>query len=240
MRILDLFCKAGGAAKGLKDAFHDASIIGVDIKPQKNYPFQFIQADALTYPTKGFNFIWASPPCQAHTVLKGAAWDKANYTAKHPDLIPQTRAILESSGVPYIIENVPGAPLLHPIMLCGSHFGLTTNNGHQLRRHRIFEIKKTHMIKPILAPGPCKHTSPTIGIFGNKARNTGAEKRHYSKPKATRGSPPKDILLTLTDARQAMGCPWMSFAELSEAIPPAYSRFIVSKFSMLDFTMESR
>lgn len=213
---------------GLHQAFPDAEIVGVDIKPQPNYPFKFIQADALEFPLHGFDLIWASPPCQAHTVLKGAAWDKAKYAEKHPDLIPKTRERLMASGIPYIIENVPGAPLLNPIILCGSQFNLGTNEGHQLRRHRLFEVSFKAEV-----PKQCHHTSPTIGIFGNKARNTAEEKRHYSKAKETRGAPPDTILLTLQQARTAMGIDWMSFAELSEAIPPAYSKWLGSQFKLM-------
>lgn len=206
---------------GLHYAFPEAEIVGVDIKPQANYPFQFIRADALEFPLDGFDLIWASPPCQAHTFLKGAAWNKAEYAAKHPDLIPATRERLIASKTPYIIENVPGAPLVNPITLCGSHFDLQTRDGHQLRRHRLFECSFA-----VDVPRQCSHRTPTIGIFGNKARNTAAEKRHYSKPKETRGKPPASILLTLHQAREAMGIDWMSFAELSEAIPPAYAKWL--------------
>ena len=229
MKILDLYCKAGGAGMGLHRAFPDAEIVGVDIERQPNYPFTFRQDDALKFPIDGFDFIWASPPCQAHTVLKGAAWDKLGYAKKHQDSIPQTRERLLKAKVPYVIENVPGAPLRSAITLCGSMFGLMTNAGHQLRRHRNFECSF-----PVVAPGPCKHAGMTIGIFGNKARNTAAEKRHYSKPKESRGVPPKSILLDLADARQAMGIGWMSMAELSQAIPPSYSYFLASQLAALD------
>ena len=221
MKVIDLYCKAGGASKGLAKAFPDAEIFGVDIKPQPNYPFNFILGNALEVDLEGFDFIWASPPCQKHTTLKGAAWDKEAYASKHVDLIPATRLKVQKTGKPYTIENVPGAPLLNPVLLCGSHFGLRTKNGHQLRRHRLFETN--FLVKPV---GFCSHTSPTIGIFGNKARNTAAEKRHYSKPSHLRGTPPKTILLSLQDAREAMGIDWMSFAELSEAIPPVYAQWI--------------
>lgn len=209
---------------GLHHAAPDAEIIGVDIKHQPNYPFKFVQEDALKFPLAGFDFIWASPPCQAHTVLKGAAWDKQAYKQKHPDLIPQTRDRLMKTGVPFIIENVPGAPLINPIILCGSFFHLQTKCGAQLRRHRQFESNR-----PIGYSVPCRHRSPTIGIFGNKARNTALEKQHYSKPKDTRGGPPKGILFTIHDARDAMKTPWMTMAEMSEAIPPAYSEYLLRK-----------
>lgn len=219
LKAIDLYCKAGGASMGLYRAGFE--VTGVDIEPQKNYPFKFIQADALTVDLSGFDFVWASPPCQAHTSLKGAAWDKKSYVEKHPDLIPATRQKLQRSGLPYIIENVQGAPLFMPILLCGSHFNLSTKQGHQLRRHRLFESNFL-----IMSPGLCIHTTPTIGIFGNKARDTGAEKRHYSQPKLSRGTPPSGILLTLRDAQEAMGIDWMNQKEMSQAIPPIYAEFL--------------
>lgn len=215
---------------GLHNAFPNAEIIGVDIKPQPHYPFQFIHADALVFPLNGFNFIWASPPCQAHTSLKSAAWDKGAYAAKHIDLIPQTRKRLREIGTPYIIENVIGAPLIRPLMLCGSHFGLQTESGHQLRRHRIFECEYE-----IEHPGKCSHKAPTIGIFGDKARNTAEEKRHYSKPIETRGKPPKSISLTLRQAQQAMQIDWMNFNELSEAVPPIYAEYLIRNLYPLKY-----
>src|SRR5882724_11747759 len=93
-------------------------VVGIDIEPQKNYPFMFLQGDVLKIdPAKArqFDLIWASPPCQAHTALK-----KMHNAKKHVDLVPQTRALLRAVGKPYIIENVVGAPLLDPITLCGS------------------------------------------------------------------------------------------------------------------------
>src|SRR5450631_1407574 len=94
-------------------------VVGVDINPQPHYPFEFHQADALTYPLNGFDAIHASPPCQAHSKMGTRHPDRT-----YPDLIPATRDRLVATGVPYIIENVEGAPLLNPTMLCGSSFGL--------------------------------------------------------------------------------------------------------------------
>jgi len=213
MRILDLFCGAGGAGMGYHKAGFE--VVGVDINPQPNYPFEFHQADAITFPSDGFDAIHASPPCQVHSVISHLA------KSCHVDLIPQTREKLVSSKLPYAIENVPGSPLLDPIMLCGSMFGLKTECGTQLRRHRLFEISG-FKIKNI---PKCNHALRTIGIFGDKARDTAAEKRHYSKPKSTRGKP-VGIKFSLDDARTAMGIDWMSFKEISQAIPPAYTEFI--------------
>lgn len=131
---LDLFCKAGGVSMGLHRAGFD--VIGVDIEKQKNYPFAFVQADALNPPfdLARFDFIWASPPCQAHTSLR-KMWN----ARQHEDRIPETRALLEASGVPWVMENVPGAPLRSIIMLCGTMFDLMTPCRAELRRHRYFE-----------------------------------------------------------------------------------------------------
>src|SRR5512135_844069 len=109
---------------GLHRALPDAEIVGVDIKPQPRYPFTFVQADAMTFPLEGYDFIWASPPCQAHTALR-KMWN----SKPHADLIPQTRERLVAAGIPYVIENVPGAPLSNPIRLCGTAFGLMTPCG---------------------------------------------------------------------------------------------------------------
>jgi DNA (cytosine-5)-methyltransferase 1 len=124
-KALDLFCCAGGASEGLRQAGFE--VVGVDIKPQPRYPFTFIQADALTFPLEGFDFIWASPPCQAYTLAQRIRDND------HPDLIAPIRKRLKQLGVPWAIENVVGAPLINPIELCGAMFGL------QVYRHRLFE-----------------------------------------------------------------------------------------------------
>jgi DNA (cytosine-5)-methyltransferase 1 len=138
-RLLDLFCGAGGAAVGYHRPGFD--VVGVDIKPQSNYPFEFHQADALEFPLEGFNAIHASPPCQGYSQL--AAMHPGR---EYPLLIEPTRELLLSTGLPYVIENVEGAPLpRHPQLdgtwgfwLCGSMFGLGVTRGF-LRRHRLFE-----------------------------------------------------------------------------------------------------
>ena len=189
-------------------------VVGVDINPQPHYPFEFHQADALKYQLDGFDVIHASPPCQVHSVLSHLA------APGHKNLIPETRGRLIEAGKFYIIENVPHAPLVNPMMLCGTFFGLKTGNA-QLRRHRMFETNFGFFSTP-----PCSHNGRTIGIFGDKARDTAAEKRHYSKPKNSRGKPPAGILFTKEEAFDAMGIDWMNMKELSQAIPPAYTEFI--------------
>lgn len=126
MRLLDLFCGAGGAAAGYARAGFD--VVGVDIKPQPHYPFESHRADALAFPLAGFDAIHASPPCQDYSALHALSPDK-----DYPDLIAATRARLLASGVPWIMENIMAAPLDYGITLCGGMFGLRTY------RHRRFE-----------------------------------------------------------------------------------------------------
>jgi DNA (cytosine-5)-methyltransferase 1 len=130
-RLLDLFCGAGGAAMGYHRAGFE--VVGVDINPQPHYPFEFHQADALTYPLEGFDAIHASPPCQAYT-RKSATWGRARVNViEHPDLIGRTRERLRASLMPWVMENVVGAPLHAQLLLCGSMFGL------RIQKHRLFE-----------------------------------------------------------------------------------------------------
>ncbi|MGH9692462.1 MAG: DNA cytosine methyltransferase [Candidatus Acidiferrales bacterium] len=118
-RLLDLFCCAGGAGVGYNRAGFE--VVGVDNKPQPNYPFPFIRADALKLDAKflaSFDALHASPPCQSYSDLakrngNGHEW---------PRLIEPVRKMLIKTGLPYVIENVDGAPLLDPVVLCGTMF----------------------------------------------------------------------------------------------------------------------
>ena len=125
-RALDLFCCAGGAGMGLHRAGFD--VVGVDIYPQPRDPFEFRRADAMTFPLDGFDFIWASPPCQQFCALRTRE-DLSGY----PDLIDPIRQRLVATGKPFVIENVPGAPVRKDLILCGNMFGLRSY------RHRHFE-----------------------------------------------------------------------------------------------------
>jgi DNA (cytosine-5)-methyltransferase 1 len=161
LKALDLFCKAGGATRGLQLAGFD--VTGVDIQPQPHYcGDRFIQADALTVSLEGFEFIWASPPCQRFSLL---AYKNGNALA-HPDLIAPIRKRLVPLGCPYIIENVVGARrhLIHPIMLCGTMFSLGTSQA-DLWRHRLFESNF-----PIANARRCYHRKPVIGVYGGGDR----------------------------------------------------------------------
>jgi DNA (cytosine-5)-methyltransferase 1 len=194
-KALDLFCKAGGATKGLQRAgFH---VTGVDIEPQPRYcGDEFICADALTFDLSGFDFIWASPPCQIYTgMLNHGLTDRS----KHPDLIDDTRRLLISAGVPYIIENVQGSPLLNPVMLCGEMFGL------RVTRHRFFESNIT-----FFSPVHPKHKGTGI----RKQGDGGYYYRVYGHETGK------------SQWGEAMGIPWMRSYELAQAVPPAYSEYL--------------
>jgi DNA (cytosine-5)-methyltransferase 1 len=200
-RLLDLFCGAGGAAMGYHRAGFD--VFGVDNRPQPRYPFEFVQADATTYPLGGFDAIHASPPCQSYSVTASL------HTVTYPRLIEPVRERLRSAGLPYVIENVPGAPLLNPMRLCGSSFGLG------VRRHRLFETSFTVGFVPpcahYLQPAPVDVTGTGASRLGKRLDGGGGNSR---KPR------------NLAHAREAMGIDWMNRVELAESIPPAYTEYI--------------
>lgn len=195
--LLDLFCGAGGAAMGYYKA--GWNVIGVDITDQPHYPFKFYQLDALKIKKwSAFQAIHASPPCQRYTAYK-----RSNYVYERPEIIPIVREMLRNSGLPYVIENVPGAPLENPIVLCGSSFGLN------IRRHRLFESNIN------LTGLPCKHSwqTPRFPSASNR-------KNLRSTVEIGVGRIPMEL------QKQAMGIDWMPRRALSQAIPPAYTEFI--------------
>jgi DNA (cytosine-5)-methyltransferase 1 len=203
LRLLDLFCGGGGASAGYAQAGFD--VTGVDIAPQKNYPFDFIQADAIEYVTRYghlFDFIHASPPCQRYSVTMPMQ------TREHPDLVPATRAALIATGRPYVIENVVGAPLIEPVMLCGQMFGLP------LYRHRLFECSFF-----LLAPPHARHTVRSGGCNG-----TSVERANAAIMCLVGNFP------GVKRARTVMQTPWMTRGEIAQAIPPAYTEFIGRAF----------
>lgn len=207
-KALDLCCCAGGASMGLWRAGFD--VVGVDIEPQPRYPFAFIQADALDVRFQGFDFIWASPPCQAHTAMRHAPGAKGD---ANPKLIAPLRKRLAASGVPWVMENVEGAPLRDPVTLCGSMFGLGAQ-GYQLQRHRLFE---SNFAIPSLE---CRHGKrPVIGVYGGHARCRAASAGGRGTKDKWRGG-------HKAAASKALGIDWMTLGELSEAIPPAYAEHI--------------
>lgn len=180
-------------------------VIGVDIKNQKRYPFEFIHADALEVLKDDgfisqFDVIAASPPCQTHSITQHLRNAQGKSTSKI-DLIPETREALISIGKPYVIENVKGAPLINPVQLCGSSFDL------KVRRHRIFESNLA------LSGSICDHKKQgrPVGVYGSMRDNI---------PNGGRTAN------SLEEAREAMGIDWMLWGDLVEAIPPIYTEYL--------------
>lgn len=204
MLALDLFCGAGGASRGIARAGYE--VFGVDKAEQVNYPYTFYQGDAIEFMEEGlsdFDFIWASPPCQAYSV-SSASRRKEGYV--YADLVEATRHYLQLSGKPYIIENVIGAPLLNPVKLCGTMFP-----DLKVFRHRLFESNM-----PLKVELKCNHT----GHEAMKRRGDGCD--FYT----VAGHWPGTVL----EWSQAMGIDWMKNKyELSQAIPPAYSEYLVKQ-----------
>lgn len=200
-RLLDLFCGAGGAAMGYHLAGFD--VVGVDIKPQPHFPFEFHQADAFDFPMTSFDVIHASPPCQLYSSIRTMPTCK---NREYLDLIPPTRAQLTGSDKPYIIENVKGAPLLNPFKLTGIMFGL------KMHRERWFE-SNVFFFTPDL-PGRRGHV---VGKDGYVCMVGGGD--------SGRGRIPKDHR-TLAAWQAASKIDWMSKREMSQAIPPAYTEWI--------------
>lgn len=202
LKLLDLFCGAGGASHGYAMAGFD--VTGIDIKHGKRYPYKYIRDDVRNYLNpeylQQFDIIHASPPCQTHSATKHLRNAQGNTTSKI-DMIEEVRAALIASGKPYIIENVPGAPLIDPIMLCGSAFGL------KVRRHRLFESNLP------LKGTQCDHKTQgrPVGIYGSM-RDEIPNGGHTAK--------------TMEQANEAMGIYWMLWGELVEAIPPMYTEYI--------------
>lgn len=212
MRLLDLFCGAGGAAVGYARAgFTD--IVGIDIKPMPHYPFEFLQMDAiraLDAWDDQFDAIHASPPCQAFSDMK---W--MGNARKHEDLLTPTRERLDRIGVPYVIENVEGAPMPRAVRLCGTSFGLGSEFGRgelELHRHRLFELNW-----PLLVP-PCAHTGRmVVGFYGDHAR---------VRRRSAEGGDIVGTAEKLRLVKEAMGIDWMTWQEANQAIPPAYTEYI--------------
>lgn len=208
-RLLDLFCGAGGAAMGYHRAGFD--VVGVDIAPQPNYPFHMSVRDALEVAdTYTVDAIHASPPCQEFT-----AYQRTGNVGEYPDLVGETRGLLESLGVPWVIENVAGAPLKEPLMLCGTMF----DPPMEVQRHRYFESN----IELVPPQWPCRHKLNGRDRYpgGRSVARTGSS---GGKVRATVEVGSWDI--PLATQQQAMGIDWMNLEELSEAIPPAYTELI--------------
>ena len=210
-RLLDLFCGAGGAAMGYHRAGFD--VVGVDIKPQPHYPFEFHQGDALTYPLDGFDVIHASPPCQAYSRLRHLPWLKGR---EYPALLAVTRERLQVHGTPWVIENVEDAPMPYSVVLCGTMFDLP------VYRHRRFGSSEF-----LWQPEHAKHAHTLAAGRASMAKR-------YRKSSGVTGVIVKEInrgslaghATGAKETGRLMGIDWMRREELTQAIPPAYTEWI--------------
>jgi DNA (cytosine-5)-methyltransferase 1 len=202
-KLLDLFCGAGGAAVGYHHAGFD--VVGVDHLPQPNYPFEFVQLDALSYLDgrlmDKFDVIHASPPCQAYSRMSRAVKTSA------PRLIIELRRSLLRIGLPFVIENVEGSELQgNVVLLCGTMFGL------KLRRHRLFEVYPPHLI---LTPScSCRGGVASGRLVGQMLSGKVAPGRKPRQGTSERERP------------SLFGVPWMKPMEARQAVPPAFCEFI--------------
>jgi DNA (cytosine-5)-methyltransferase 1 len=213
-KLLDLFCCAGGAAKGYTDAGFE--VVGVDLFPQPHYPYEFHQGDAIEYLKahfQEFDVIHASPPCQTYSKTKTL------HKNVHPDLVAPTREALIASGKPWVMENVVGAPLLDPLQPCGTEFDMTADDvdGVKLKlvRHRLFEsTMKIH------GNGGCRHdkTIQTATIYGAGGGWTPA---HRDNPERRGGYIPATTVI-----QKILDIDWMNKHEMSQVVPPKFAEFI--------------
>lgn len=207
LRLVDLCCKGGGASMGYYLAGFD--VIGVDREPQPDYPFPFVQADLRDLTPEWLrehaDAVAGSPPCQAHS-------DLAHRTGQeYPDYIPETRALMRASGLPYSLENVEGAPLLDPLVLCGTQFP-----GLRVLRHRLFESNV-----PLAEPRPHPERHPLVFTHDKRKPHFGKLDQATAFVQVTGGGN-----CTVDNARDAMGIWWLGKDGLNQAIPPAYTEWI--------------
>lgn len=210
-RLLELFAGAQGAAVGYARA--GFAVTAVDIEEHARHPevAEFVTADAMEVLAdraycQSFDVVAAGPPCQRYSAMTRAANREA-----HPDLVGPVRAALEGLGVPWVLENVPRSPLAGELMLCGSMFGLRAlcrgGVSRQLRRHRLFGSSAF-----LYPPGLCRHRGSPVGVYGSSGNKLDGSQRGYQ------GS--------WEERQTAMGIDWMSMEDLTESIPPVYTKWI--------------
>lgn len=224
MLLLDLFCGAGGASMGYHKAGFD--VIGIDHLPQPQYPFRFFQMDAMAllarishdqqssfFVGERIDMIHLSPPCKEHTRAKHVREAQGRQSSE-PNLLTPALKLLENVDVPWVVENVPGAPMPKELVLCGSMFGLA------VRRHRWFCAHRDFALFP---PGPCSHEEQgkPVGVY-HAMNDTVQGIDRVTGRRVIGGSTAK----TLEEGQEAMGIDWMTWKPLTQAIPPAYTKYI--------------
>lgn len=213
MRLLDLFCGAGGAAMGYRRAGFD-EIVGVDIAPQPDYPFMFVQADAMMHPLTGFDAVHASPPCQAFTQMSARWRGKGTRADEHPDCLTPTLERFRALSVPWVVENVPGAvkAMGRVLRLHGGMFGLGVH------RPRLFASNV--LLLSMRAP----QVQSPLGVYGKVDGRTTYRYRNNGNYKG------KSLIRawkSVEEGQRAMGIDWTDDARaIAEAIPPAYTEYI--------------
>lgn len=222
MRLLDLFCGAGGCSVGYAEAGFD--VVGVDIEYHQHYPYDLFQGDALDYLDDilemgaDFDVIHASPPCQPYSQTRHT------HNVEHPDLLEPTTTLLrrwaEETGGIYVIENVPGAPMINPFLLCGTQFGLTATDADGtplvLYRHRHFD-SNVMIFNPECRHNYYKKQGYKVGgVYGG-----GTKDRERAEKVRKGGYTP-----LMAVKKELMGIDWMFQEDLHQAIPPAYTKYI--------------
>jgi DNA (cytosine-5)-methyltransferase 1 len=209
--LLDLFCGAGGASVGYHRAGFD--VVGIDNRPQPHYPYPFHRGDALDpsawlEATMGRmpDAIHASPPCQRYSDLAKRNGNAADW----PDLVGPVRSLLQAAGVPWVIENVSGSPLVDPVVLCGTMFP-----GLRVLRHRLFESS-------VQMPETTAHrTHPLVFTMDKRKAHYGKLDEWTAFVSVNGGGN-----CSVASARDAMGIGWMTKDEINESIPPSYTEWV--------------
>lgn len=234
MRLLDLFCGGFGAGEGYRRAGWD--VTGWDMVERKGRPpgVAFVKGDVrealadLDY-LQSFDLIHASPPCKVHTRLAHLREAQGGKPI-HGDMVDETRRALTAAGVPFILENVEGAPLQHDVILCGTMFRLTVTDSQGatrwLRRHRIFELGGWGAHGWDVQPEPCCtcQSGCSRPLCGHRAAG--------DRPLGVYGSLDDRVpdggqtAESLAQANALMGTPWMSWRSVTQAIPPAYTEYL--------------
>lgn len=233
-RLLDLYCGGFGAGEGYRRAGYE--VTGVDMVERADRPegVHFIKADVRDVLTdrsflQSFDLAHGSPPCKVHTRL-GHLMVAQDRKPIHGDLVDTTRQALLAAGVPYILENVEGAPMRPDVVLCGTMFGLHTHDSRGarrwLRRHRLFELGGWGSHGFLIQPEPCCdcQSGCTRPMCGHRIAGDQAMGVYGSRGDALPGG--GQSAETLAQARELMGAPWMSWAAITQAIPPAYTEYL--------------